>query len=253
MSTLDGKTEMHALLLCRDAQFLGTTLGVLKQMGGVPQTVEDAGRALAAMSASKFDLVIMDWREIDDLAEFLCMARRCELNSDCVQVAIVRDVLDVRQACTAGVHFLIHKPASVVQIERCLRTAFLASVARRRKTYRAPVELDACLSMRNVPGVRATIVNLGEGGAGLRLKAHQDLSATDLQVGDSVRLSFRLPGASDSLQVLGRITWSTGHGDIGLQFTWMPNADRTQLDGWLTRCLENSVAELRIHLAAACA
>jgi hypothetical protein len=151
MSNLDGKTEMHALLLCRDAQFLGTTLGVLKQTGGVPQTVEDAGHALAAMSASKFVLVIMDWREIDDLAEFLCMARRCELNSDCVQVAIVRDVLDVRQACTAGVHFLIHKPASVVQIERCLRTAFLASVARRRKTYRAPVELDACLACETFP------------------------------------------------------------------------------------------------------
>jgi hypothetical protein len=195
----------------------------------------------------------MDWREIDDLAEFLCMVRRCDLNSDCVLVAIVRDVLDVRQACTAGVHFLIHKPASVVQIERCLRTAFLTSVARRRKTYRAPVEFDATLSMRNLPGVQATIINLGEGGAGLRLKALQGLSVTELTVGDSVRLSFRLPGTPASLHVLGRIMWSTSQGDIGLQFTWMPDAERIQLDGWLTRCLENSVAELRIQLADACA
>jgi len=97
------------------------------------------------------------------------------------------------------------------------------------------------------------MVNLGEGGAGLRLKGHQTLSATDLPVGDSVRLSFRLPGTSELLHALGRIMWSTPHGDIGLQFTWMPNADRTQLDGWLTRGLENSVAELRIQLAAACA
>jgi hypothetical protein len=253
MSSLDEKTEMHALLLCRDSQFLGTTLSVLKQMGGVPKTVDETGHALAAMSASKFDLVITDWREIDDLAEFLCMARRSTLNSDCVQVAIVRDVLDVRQASMAGVRFLIHKPASVVQIERCLRTAFLASVARRRKTYRAPVEIDACLSLRNLRGVQATMINLSEAGAGLRLKAHQNLSAADLPVGDSVRLTFRLPEIPDALQILCRIMWSTANGDIGLQFTWVPNADHTRLDNWLTRSLENSVAELRGQLAVACA
>jgi hypothetical protein len=48
MSALDGKTEMHALLLCRDAQFLGSTLSVLKHLGGVPQTVPDAASALVA-------------------------------------------------------------------------------------------------------------------------------------------------------------------------------------------------------------
>jgi DNA-binding NarL/FixJ family response regulator len=253
MSALDGKTEMHALLLCPDAQFMGTTLSVLKQVGGVPQAVEDTGQALVAISAHKFDIVIVDWREIDDLAEFLCAARRSALNNDCVLVAIVRDVLDVRQAFAAGVHFLIHKPASPVQIERCLRTAFLASVARRRKAYRAPVEIAASLGVRNLPARHATILNLGEGGAGLRLQEQPGRSATPLTVGDSVSLSFRLPWTDDSLHLIGRIVWSTATGAAGVQFTWITDAERVQLECWLTQRMECSVAELRSQLAAACA
>jgi len=120
------ETAMHALLLCKDAQFLGTTQNVLQQIGGTPRVVDECGRALVAIEAQKFDVIVLDWREIDDMAEFLWAVKRSALNHDCVLVAIVRDVLDVRQAFTAGVHFLIHKPASIVQIERCLHTAYLA-------------------------------------------------------------------------------------------------------------------------------
>jgi CheY-like chemotaxis protein len=253
MTAIDHKTNTHTLLLCRDVQFLGTTRGVLETIGGTHKTVADAEQALIAIAAQKFDVVVVDWREIDDLAEFLMAVRRSVLNHDCVLVAIARDVLDVRQAFTAGVHFLIHKPASVVQIERCLRTAYLASVARRRKTYRAPVEISATLGMRNIPAISATILNLGEGGAGLRVRAGHGLSELPLGVGESVALGFLLPGGGEPLRVMGRIVWSTAAGDAGIQFTWMPDGERMRLESFLTQALERSVAELRSQLAAACA
>jgi CheY-like chemotaxis protein len=253
MSNLNLKTSMHTLFLCRDVQFLGTTHNVLQELGAMPRVVDDCGRALAAIGAQKFDVIIVDWREIDDLAEFLSAVKRSALNSDCVLVAIVRDVLDVRQAFTAGVHFLIHKPASVVQIERCLRTAYLASIARRRKTYRAPVEIQASIGIRNVPAAHATLLNLGEGGAGLRLNAHHGLPGVNLIVGDSASLSFYLPGTRDSLHVMGRVVWTTPSGEAGIQFTWIAESERINLEAWLTNSMERSVAELRIQLAAACA
>jgi len=253
MSDSNLKNAMHALLLCRDAQFLGTTHNVLQHIGGSPRVVEDCGRALAAIGAQKFDVVVVDWREIDDVAEFLCAVKRSALNHDCVLVAIARDVLDVRQAFTAGVHFLIHKPASIVQIERCLRTAYLASIARRRKTYRAAVEIHASLGMRNVPAAQATLLNLGEGGVGLRLNAHRGLPGVNMIVGDSASLSFFLPGTQESLHVMGRVVWATTSGEAGIQFTWIAEAERMKLEAWLTRCMERSVAELRTQLAAACA
>lgn len=76
---------------------------------------------------------MVDWREVLNLGEFLCSVRRSKLNQECVLVAIVRDLLDLRQAFAAGVNFLIHKPPSTIQIERCLRAAYSATVARRRK------------------------------------------------------------------------------------------------------------------------
>jgi hypothetical protein len=73
------KIEMHTLLLCTDVPFLGVTRNVL-----------------------------------NNLAEFLRAVRHSKLNQDCVLVAIVRDLLDLKQAFAAGVHLLIHKPASAV-------------------------------------------------------------------------------------------------------------------------------------------
>ena len=131
---MDDKTPstlaMHTLLLCTDAQFLGITRNVLSQLHVTPKIASGSDAAQAMIHFHAFEVIIMDWREIDNVADFLCAVRRSKQNADCVLVAIVRDLLDLRQAFAAGVHFLIHKPASAVQIERCLRAAYCATVAR---------------------------------------------------------------------------------------------------------------------------
>lgn len=130
------KIEMHTLLLCTDVPFLGITRNVLSQLHVTPKMVNTSAAALAMIQTHEFDVIVVDWREIDNLAEFLSAVRHSKLNQDCVLVAIVRDLLDLKQAFAAGVHLLIHKPASAVQIERCLRAAYSATVARRRKHHR---------------------------------------------------------------------------------------------------------------------
>ncbi|HET6175376.1 MAG TPA: hypothetical protein VFE61_00490, partial [Candidatus Sulfotelmatobacter sp.] len=95
--------EMHTLLLCADVQFLGTTRGVLNQLHVTPKMVGASDDALALMQSQEFDVIIVDWREIDSLGEFVSAVRRSKLNADCVLVAIVRDLLDMWQAFAAGV------------------------------------------------------------------------------------------------------------------------------------------------------
>jgi len=166
---------MHTLLLCADVQFLGTTRGVLNQLQVTPKIVGDCDEALALIQAHEFEVIIVDWREINSLGDFLCAVRRSKLNQDCVLVAIVRDLLDLRQAFAAGVHFLIHKPASVVQIERCLRAAYCATVVRRRKQHREPVTILASVSTHSHPPesndmlhTTARVVWTATGSAGVR-------------------------------------------------------------------------------------
>ena len=161
--------EMHTLLLCADVQFTGITRNVLNQLHVTPKIVGTCEAALALIQEHEFDVIIVDWREIENLGDFLCAVRKSKLNQEVVLVAIMRDLLDLRQAFAAGVHFLIHKPASAVQIERCLRAAYCATVVRRRKQHRELVKIVSTISTRSQSFTESTIVNLSEGGVGMRM------------------------------------------------------------------------------------
>jgi DNA-binding NarL/FixJ family response regulator len=244
--------EMHTLLLCADAQFTGITRNVLNQLQVTPKIVGTCDGARALIQEHEFDVIIVDWREIDNLADFLCALRKSKKNQECVLVAIMRDLLDLRQAFAAGVHFLIHKPASAVQIERCLRAAYCATVARRRKLHREPVRILATVSTRTQPFTEAIIVNLSEGGIGLQTGLRNDMACVALNAGEEVDIRFALPGGGAILHTTGRVMWTTLHSS-GVKFSYVPEDERVVLEQWMTECVERSLAELCGRLRAVCA
>jgi DNA-binding NarL/FixJ family response regulator len=246
------RLEMHTLLLCADMSFLGVTRNVLHELQVTPRIVHTSAAALAMVQTHEFEAIIVDWREIDNLAEFLCAVRRSKLNQDCVLVAIVRDLLDLKQAFAAGVHFLIHKPASAVQIERCLRAAYNATVVRRRKQHRETVMITASLSTHSHPLFEATVINLSEGGLAVEINPKVFLAGVLPSVGEEIALRFALPGTGEMLDVNGRVVWSTVW-KFGVKFSYIPEAQRAALERWLTECVERSLAELCEKIRAACA
>ena len=243
---------MHTLMLCGDVQFLGTTRGVLNQLHVTPKIVANCEAALALIEEHSFDVILVDWREINNLGDFLCAVRRSKLNPDCVLVAIVRDLLDLQQAFAAGVHFLIHKPASTVQIERCLRAAYCATVARRRKQHREPVNVEVAISTHAQPFAEAMVVNLSEGGAGLRLNCSPDMPGAHLSVGEEVDLRFALPETDATLHLTATVVWTTAT-HAGVRFTYIPYGEHAALEQWLTTCVERSLAEVCERMREACA
>lgn len=246
------KLEMPTLLLCADVPFLGITRNVLHQLEVTPRIVNTSAAALAMIQVHEFDTIIVDWREIDNLADFLCAVRRSKLNQDCVLVAIVRDLLDLKQAFAAGVHFLIHKPASALQIERCLRAAYSATVVRRRRQHREPVKIVASISTHSHPLLEAVLVNLSEGGAGIVTNPNDFGTAAFPATGEEVEMRFALPDNGEILDVSGIVVWTTA-GACGVKFSYIPEAQRSALEHWLTECVERSLAELCEKIRAACA
>ena len=246
------KVEMHTLLLCTDVPFLGITRTVLNRLHVTPKMVNTSAAALAMIQTHEFDTIVMDWREIDNLAEFLSAVRHSKLNQDCVLVAIVRDLLDLKQAFAAGVHLLIHKPASAVQIERCLRAAYSATVARRRKHHREPVVILASVSTRTQPLGEATVVNLSEGGAKLRTIMQDFVAGVSLSAGDDVDLRFALPGSEEMLNIVGTVVWATAD-TCGVRFRYMPEIQKAALAQWLTVCVERSISRVCERVREACA
>lgn len=241
---------MQTLLLCSDVQFLGTTRGVLRELQVTPRVVSSCYGALEAIHAHEFDLIVLDWREIDNVADFLCSLRRSITNRDCVLVAIVRDLLDLRQAFTAGVHLLIHKPPSTLQIERCLRAAYSATVTRRRRHHREAVEIPAKARIADRIIAELTVMNLSSGGCGVQCCRISE--SASLGAGDELDLEFALPGTETILHPSGRVIW-VGRGSAGIRFTSMPDPERLGFDGWLTECVERSLARLCETLQNVCA
>jgi FixJ family two-component response regulator len=237
---------MQALLVCADVQFLGITRSVLSRLRVTPQVERTTEAALRVIQERELDVVVVDWREIDSVADFLGAVRRSELNRSCVLVAIVRDLLDLKQAFAAGVHFLIHKPASEVQIERCLRAAYCARVAERRKRHREAVEIVASLTTRTRPFGEAVVVNLSEGGARLRT---DDLS---LSASEEVDLRFALPETGEMLDVDGIVVWA-GDRECGVKFQYLAEGQRASLEQWLTECVERSLRASCARLREECA
>jgi CheY-like chemotaxis protein len=241
---------MQTVLLCSDVQFLGTTRGVLRELQVTPRVVSSCYGALEAIQAHEFDVIVLDWREIDSVAEFLCSLRRSIVNRDCVLVAIVRDLLDLRLAFTAGVHLLIHKPPSTLQIERCLRAAYSATVTRRRRHHREAVEIAATARIGDRTFAELTVSNLSSAGCGVqcpRIKGAASLSA-----GDELELQFALPETETILHPSGRVIWVGGR-SAGIRFTSMSDPERMAFDGWLTECVERSLAQLCERLQTVCA
>lgn len=217
------KLEMRTLMLCADVPFLGITRSVLNQLQVTPKIVNTSAAALAMVRTHEFDAIIVDWREIDNLSEFLCAVRRSKVNQDCVLVGIVRDLLDLQEAFAAGVHFLIHKPASAMQIERCLRAAYCATVVRRRKQHRERVQIVASIHTHSHPVFEATVVNLSEGGIGIEINPRVFLSGVLPSVGEEIDVRFALPGTGGMLDVNGTVVWSTVW-SFGVRFSYIPDA-----------------------------
>jgi len=243
--------DINALILCDDSHFLKTMERVFTKLGVRSEHTPDYAAALSALSQRKIDTVVVDWREITNLGEFLETMRRSKMNKECMLIGIASDLLDLRQAFSAGVQFLIHKPASVVQIARCLQAAHAAIIVKRRKQHREPVRIAATLHTRNAPLLGAMIVNLGAEGAGLKLNVTGCKTSASLSAGDEVDLSFTSPGSWRVVNVCGIVVWVNAQGDAGVRFEYIPAAEKTKLEQWLGDHFDQAVAALRGRLQSA--
>jgi hypothetical protein len=141
-----------------------------------------------------------------------------------------------------GVHFVIHKPASTEQIERCLRMAYAAALARRRKQHREPINMVALVRTRSQACAAAMVVNLSDSGVGLRLQAEADSVVAYLGVGEEVDLRFTLPDTEKTVETTGTVIW-TSSSHCGIRFTRMNDREHYVLDQWMTACVERSLKE----------
>ena len=210
--------EMSALVFCQDNAFLPTMNQVLKGLGLQTNETADYDHALTLIAKKPLDAVVIDWQEVVNLGEFLGKIRKSPLNHDTVQVVIARDLMDMRQAFSMGVQFLIHKPASHAQISGCLEAMLGAVLKQRRRGHRESVRISADVTARGRRLLGPMIVNVGTDGLGLLLNTRSCNVSAELSVGGDIEFAFRLPETKELIVGNGVTKWISRDGAAGNQF-----------------------------------
>src|SRR5580704_16880450 len=132
--------------------------------------------------------------------------------------------------------FVFERPLTAKSIGSTLRPAYGLILRERRRYFRCPVSIPVAIQRRSKPEVRCGSVNISEGGMALSTIA-------PLNTGEKVQVQFTLPGHEVPFLAGSTICWlKTGH--IGLRFVSLSQEHKSELQGWLSRKLEDMLPEI---------
>jgi hypothetical protein len=183
-------------------------------------------RARARLSKSKVDAVIVDC-DLDGAGDFLR-----ELQNDLINKSVPVVVLRGQRNRTTGKiqqpSFEFQKPISVEQAVHTLSAARNMILDGRLRYHRQPLHVPVAVSCGPRKPVAAKLVNLSQGGIGIR--APKKLAASG-----PVKVSFALPGTKLSVKFQGELAWTDKQGNAGIRFLEMDGGVKRDLQLWLER------------------
>lgn len=222
---------LKALLLTRDQEVLRTIRRVLETVAIDLETVTSTAAARQRISRDKFDAVLVDCDDVESGCEVIRELRKGKSNARAIVFAITNRVTNTKHAFTIGANFVLEKPISQERAARSLRAAHGLLLRERRRYHRHKVNGTAHVSYGSVRDVPMPLSNISEGGVALATQRTEDMRGM-------VTLRFDLPGCSRSLEAKGEFVWTNDTGRVGVRFTNISPATKTELDSWLSRQME---------------
>lgn len=217
--------RLDGLLFSNDNQVLGVMSQVLGNFSIQAETCGELGSALDAVTHRRLDAIIVDWEGADDPTRVVRSARRSSPNENSTIVALVNAGSETH-ALLVGANFMIHKPADVEHVGRCMRAAYGTMLQNRRRVARVPVDIPVTARIAEVGVINARISDLSIGGIALQCQQA-------LQLNSEVLANFELPNAGHLVHVTGKVVNANSAGRAGIRFSFLPEPDREVLENWL--------------------
>lgn len=174
--------------------------------------VSDSEKAAALVNQEKFDGIFLDL-EMPNMNGFE-LARQIRNSSwnRSAPIVIVTgrdDRRTMQEVFAIGATFFLQKPVDRQRLTNLFRTVRGTLLENRRKHTRVPLQTPVtCVTGSRT--LRGVSWNLSLGG--------MQVEVGDLQPGDSVKVSFRLPSSGTSIDVVGSVVWVKAERQ-GIQFT----------------------------------
>jgi CheY-like chemotaxis protein len=233
--------ELRVLVVCPDqgsADLLGS---VLREMGMMPEHTPSISHGLERLNEERFDAVVLDYHANQSSEEFLAKLRQGGNNRNTLLIVIVDGDFSARPVFGLGANFVLYRPLSPERTRLSLRAARGLMRRERRRTPRIPVNSMASLAYPGTEDLRATLVDLSDGGTSVR-------SGSTLPPACKVYFQFSLPGQPQAVRLSGEVAWQDASGRTGIRFVDVPQSSRRLMHAWL---LQNSFRQAKSQLAPA--
>jgi DNA-binding response OmpR family regulator len=216
---------VKGLVVCRDEDALRVLRRALEELGIEADLCGDAEQALAAVRQQKYDTLIVDCDDLPGGAELMRSLRRGSSNRAAIGFAITNGT-SVRAAFDLGANFVLEKPIAFDRAIRGLRAAHGLMMRERRRYLRQSVNVPALVTLNDGMEVRATIIDVSEGGMSVR-------GIEPSLQGTVVRMHFGLPDARRNFDVRAEVSWTGPEGRAGMRFSTISDTLRAELTRWL--------------------
>lgn len=224
-----------ALLVSTDPVTIQQFSYSLQELSISLDVCQERSAALRLLNHRKFDAVIVDFQLGGQSELILDEVRRSSSNRTSVTFGISDNGAEVSAAFRQKSQFVFERPLSNQSVRKTLKPAYGLILRERRRYFRYPVSIPVIIQRKNMQEVRCNGVNISEGGVAVS-------TVVPFTPGESVRIQFTLPDHTVSMSARSTICWSnTGH--LGVRFVSISDEHKSELQGWLSRKLEETLPE----------
>lgn len=227
--------DLRVLVVCPDQDSANLLSQVLSEMAMIAEHTPSITRGLDRLNEEQFDAVILDYRADQSSEEFLAKLRQGRKSRSTLLIAIVDGDFSARPIFGLGANFVLYRPLSLERTRLSLRAARGLMRRERRRAPRIPVNSPATVAFPGTEDLRATLVDLSDGGTSVR-------SGSTLPPACKVYFQFALPGQQQAVRLSGEVAWQDAAGRTGIRFVDVPQASRRLMHAWL---LQNSFRQTR--------
>ena len=224
-----------ALLVSADPVTIQQFNHALKELSISFDVCQDAANAVLLLKRRKFDAVIVDLQLGEQSGMILDEARLSPSNRTAVMFGISDNDAEVTSTCRKKSQFVFERPLSPQSIRSTLKPAYGLILRERRRYFRCAASVPVIVLRTNMPEVRCHSVNIREGGMALS-------TFVPLSAGEPVQIQFTIPDHKVPFVVESKICWLK-MGRLGVRFVSLSPESKSELQGWLSRKLEEALPE----------
>ena len=224
-----------ALLVSADPVTIQQFSYALQELSIAPDVCREVPAATGLLNRRKFDAVIVDLQLGAQAGLILDEVHLSPSNRTAVTFAISgSDAED--PAFRKRSQFVFERPLSKESIRNTLKPAYGLILRERRRYFRCPISMPVVIIRRTMPEIRCQSLNISEGGMAVS-------TFVPLIAGENVQVQFALPGHEIPFSAESKVCWwKTGH--LGVRFMSLSQAQKSELQGWLSRKLEQILPEV---------